>query len=82
MGIFVVCSNYFDTGCFGTYSTIKRARMAVEHYFNNTPEITSFEDIGDYIYQIITKNGETFNVEIAFDSLDYEFTTGELKEDE
>lgn len=82
MNIFVVCSNYFETGCFGTYSTLKRARTAIEHFFKNNPEIASFEDIGDYTYEIHTKNGETFGVEIAFDSLDYEFMTGELEEDE
>lgn len=82
MNIFVVISNFFDTGIFGTYSTIKRARMAVENYFDEEPSIVSFEDIGDYTYEIHTSLNETFCVEIASDFLDYEFVSGTLKEDE
>ena len=82
MNIFVIISNFFDTGLFGAYTTMKRARMAIEHYFNEEPNIVSFEDIGDYTYEIYTRNGATFYVEIASDFLDYEFARGELKEDE
>ena len=82
MNIYVVISNFFDTGLFGTYTTIKRARMGIEHYFREEPNIVSFEDIGDYTYMISTRNGETFAVEIVSDFLDYEFVNGEIKEDE
>ena len=82
MNIFVIISNFFDTGLFGAYTTMKRARMAIEHYFNEEPNIVSFEDIGDYTYEIHTQDGTTFCVEIASDFLDYEFARGELKEDE
>ena len=82
MNIYVVISNFFDTGLFGAYTTIKRARMGIEHYFHEEPNIVSFEDIGDYIYMISTRNGETFAVEIVSDILDYEFVNGEIKEDE
>ena len=82
MSVFVIISTFFDTGLFGVYTTIKRARMAIEHYFHEEPSIISFEDIGDYTYEIHTENGETFFVEIASDLLDYEFMNGEIKEDE
>lgn len=82
MNIFVIISNFFDTGLFGAYTTMKRARMAIEHYFNEEPNIVSFEDIGDYTYEIHTRDGATFCVEIVSDYLDYEFARGELKEGE
>ena len=82
MNVFVIISNFFDTGLFGAYTTIKRARMAIEHYFHEEPNVISFEDIGDYTYEIRTQDGDTFYVEIASDLLDYEFVSGELKEDE
>ena len=82
MSVFVIISTFFDTGLFGVYTTIKHARMAIEHYFREEPSIISFEDIGDYTYEIHTENGETFFVEIASDLLDYEFMNGEIKEDE
>lgn len=82
MNIYVVVSNFFDTGLFGSYTTLKRARMAIEHYFHEEPNVASFEDIGDYTYEIHTQDDATFYVEIASDYLDYEFVRGELKEDE
>lgn len=82
MNVFVIISDFFDTGLFGTYSTIKRARMALEHYFREEPNIKYFEDVGDYTYEIHTQDGEMFFVEIESDYVDYEFARGELKEDE
>lgn len=82
MNIFIVTTNYFDNGVFGTYSSVKRARMAIEHYFHEEPSIVSFKDSGDYTYEIYTRNGDMFYAEIVSDSLDYEFVRGELKEDE
>lgn len=82
MNIFVITSNFFDTGLFGSYTTLKHARIAIEHYFHEEPNIVSFEDIGDYTYEIHTQDGATLYVEIASDYLDYEFVRGELKEDE
>ena len=82
MNIFVITSEFFDTGLFGTYTSIKRARMAIEYYFREEPNIVSFEDIGDYTYEIHTRDGDTFYVEIVSDYLDYEFARGVLKEDE
>ena len=82
MSVFVIISTFFDTGLFGVYTTIKRARMAIEHYFREEPNIISFEDVGDYAYEIRTENGDTFFVEIVSGCLDYEFVNGEIKEDE
>ena len=82
MNIYVVVSNFFDTGLFGSYTTLKRARMAIEHYFHEEPNIMAFEDIGDYTYGIRTQDDTVFYVEIVSDYLDYEFTHGELKENE
>ena len=82
MNIYVVVSNFFDTGLFGSYTTLKRAHMAIEHYFHEEPNIVAFEDIGDYTYEIHTQDDTVFYVEIVSDYLDYEFTRGELKENE
>lgn len=80
MNVFVIISDFFDTGLFGAYTTMKRARMAIEHYFHEEPNIASFEDVGDYTYEIHTQNGVMHTVEIASDLLDYEFVSGELKD--
>ena len=82
MNIYVIISNFFDTGLFGSYTTLKRARMAIEHYFHEEPNIVAFEDIGDYTYMIRAQDGTMFYVEIVSDYLDYEFARGELKGDE
>lgn len=81
MAIYVVFSNYFNNGVFGTYSTVKRARIAFEQFLAEDENIVGFEDLGDYSYQFTTKNGETFGAEIDFDVLDAEFVEGICKED-
>lgn len=81
MAIYVISSNYFNSGVFGIYSSIKRARIALEHFIAEDENIVSVEDLGDYSYQFTTKIGKTFNVEINFDVLDYEFVEGICKED-
>ena len=82
MVIYVVCSNYFDSGMFGTYSTVKRARLALEDFLANDEDIVTFEDIGGYVYQFTTVRGETFSAEICFDTLDAEFVKGDIKEND
>ena len=82
MNIFVISSNFFDTGVFGVYSSIKRARMAIEHYCKEEPNIANFWDTDSYTYEIITKNDEIFYIEITSDLLDYEFVRGELDEND
>ena len=81
MAIYVVFSNYFHSGVFGTYSSVKRARIAFENFLAGDEDVVSFEDLGDYSYQFTTKNGETFGAEIDFDILDAEFVEGVCKED-
>ena len=82
MNIFVVASNYFDNSIFGTYSTVKRARIAFEHFLTTDEDIVSFEDLDDYFYQFTTKSGATFGAEIFWNYLDEEFEEGICKEDE
>ena len=81
MIIYIVTTDYFRGGVFGTYSTIKRARIAFENFLANDEDIVAFEDLGNYSYQFTTENGETFNAGIDFDVLDEEFVDGICKED-
>lgn len=81
MVIYIVFTTYFNSGVFGTYSSIKRARIAFEHFLANDENIVAFEDLGDYSYQFTTKNDETFGAKIYFEVLDFEFVEGVCKED-
>ena len=81
MNVFVVMSNYFGDGYFGVYSTIKRARLALEHYFAEDENIVAVEDCGDYDYMITTADGIQWRVDICWDYLDDEFEEGICKED-
>lgn len=81
MAIYIVLTKYFNSGVFGTYSSVKRARIAFENFLAEDEDIVSFEDLGDYSYQFTTKIGNTFNAEIDFDVLDAEFVEGVCKED-
>lgn len=82
MTIYTVLSNYFDDGLFGSYTSILRARKAIEYYLTEAGDIVSFEDIGNYVYQFTTHKGETFSATIREDTLDWEFVEGEIGEDE
>ena len=82
MGVYIVSTNYFPRGYFGTYSTVKRARLAFENFLATDEDIVSFEDCGDYSYQFTTKNGATFGANIYWDILDYEIEKEIVKEDE
>lgn len=82
MSIFVVISDYFTNYYFGVYSSIKRARIALEDFLANEEDVVAFEDLGDYRYQFTTADGETFGVEICFDVVDEEFQEEICKEDE
>ena len=81
MSIYIVFSNYFRTGTFGTYSSVKRARIAFEDFLATDEDIVFFKDIGNYSYQFTTASGETFGAEICWDLLDAEFEEGIVKED-
>ena len=76
MNIYVIVTPYMDTGFFGTYSTIKRARLAFEQFLANDENVISFEDVGDYCYHFTTRNGEEFGAEILWDIVDAEFEEG------
>lgn len=82
MNIFVITTNYFDDGLFGTYSTISRARKVIETFFKEEPDIVSYEDIGDYTYKFTATNGKEYTAEILYDCLDAEYEAGMVKEDE
>ena len=81
MNIFVVISNYFTNYYFGVYSSIKRARIALEDFLANEEDIVAFEDLGDYRYQFTTVCDETFGIEICSEVIDEEFEVGICKED-
>lgn len=82
MDIFVIITNYLDSGFFGTYSTVKRARIVLEKYFNIDDNIVAFMDNGDYSYRIFTQNGAEYYAEICYQRLDAEYESGMIKEDE
>ena len=82
MNIFVIATPFMDTGYFGAYSTLKRARLAFEKFLASDPNVVSFEDVDNYWYSITTINGEHFGAEILWDMVDAEFVKGIIKEDE
>lgn len=81
MSIFIVVTSYMDSGFFGSYSTVKRARIAFEDFLANDENIASFEGGDDYCYTFTTKAGEQFGAEILWDEVDAEFIEGLVKED-
>ena len=81
MKIFTIVTTFGD-GLFGSYSSLLRARKAVEYFLKEAVDIVSFEDTGIYSYQYTNDKGETHSLSILTDVLDWEFETGELKEDE
>lgn len=80
MTIFIAHTNYWDDGIFGVYSSIKRARIAIEDFLKHDYNIKSYEDIGNYCYTFTTLNDEQFGIEIKSDVLDLEFNNGILED--
>ena len=77
----VVCPYYYE-GLFGTYTSIKRAQIALEHNLADDENVISIEVIdGGYAYQFTTKSRETFRAEICPNTLDEEFEEGICQED-
>ena len=72
----------FGDGLFGSYSSLLRARKAIEHYFKEAIDVVSFKDVGNYAYQYTTDKGETFSITILTDTLDWEYDVGELDEND
>ena len=81
MTIYLVLSGYFNNGILGVYTSVKRARIALEYFLKHDNHIAAFTNLDDYSYHVITKNEEAFNVEIKSDVLDYEFVPVVYKED-
>ena len=82
MTIYTVISNYFDDSLFGSYTSILRARKAIEYYLKAADNIVSFEDISNYIYQFTTGKGEVYSIIILANTLDWEYDVGELDEND
>lgn len=80
MTIYTIISNYYGKGLFGSYTSILRARKALEFYLAESEDIVFIEDNNDYTYQFTTRAGETFSAEIISDTLDWEFVEGVIKE--
>lgn len=81
MKIFIVSTPYMNSGIFGAYSSIKRARIAFEDFLTNDKNIVNFKDLDNYCYQFTTKTGEQFGAEILWDLVDAEFEARIVKED-
>ena len=82
MGVYIITTNYFMNGVFGIYTTVKRARLALEQFLAEDENIVAFEDVGNYCYTFTTRNGAQFGAEIMWDEVDEEFKEGLIKEDE
>jgi len=82
VGVYIVITDYFMTGFFGIYTTVKRARLAFEQFLAEDENIVAFEDAGDYSYSFTTRSGEQFGAEIEWSEIDEEFNQELIKEDE
>lgn len=71
--LYIVTSNYFDSGIFGAYASARRARLAFEHFLKNNLCVVSHEDIGHYCYRFIANDNKTYIAEIIFCLVDKEF---------
>jgi hypothetical protein len=80
MTVWAIVTHYMDSGLFGTYSTIKRARLAFEQFLADDENITSFEQVDGYCYHFTTVSGEEFGAEILWDVIDAEFVEGIITE--
>lgn len=69
-------------GFFGVYTTVKRARIALEQFLADDDDVVAFEDVDNYSYTFITRNGAQFGAEIMWNEVDEEFKQGLIKEDE
>lgn len=82
MGVYIVTTNYFMNGFFGVYTTVKRARTALEQFLADDDNVVTFEDVGNYSYTFITRSGAQFGAEIMWSDIDEEFNEELVKEDE
>ena len=80
MVIYVVRTNYLNTGFFGVYSSMKRAQLAMEYFLQEDENIVAIESSDPYAFTFTTAAGEQFGVEIVYDELDFEFVEGMIEE--
>lgn len=71
--MFIVTTNNDFFKLIGCYSTIKRARKALEYFFQENEAIVSFQDIGSYTYMFTTAQNKVFYADIWFSEVDFEF---------
>lgn len=69
-------------GFFGIYTTVKRARIALEQFLADDDDVVAFEDVDNYSYTFTTRSGAQFNAEIIWSDIDEEFKERLIKEDE
>lgn len=82
MVIYTVTTSYFNGNLFGTYSTMKRARQAIEHFFEEDENIAWWVDNDDYSYQFQTNDESLYGIEILANPLDEEFIEGLITDEE
>lgn len=81
MTIYTIVSNYFENGLFGSYTSLKRARKALETLLEKANDIQYYTDSGDYCYLFKNYRGEEFGAEIVTDELDFEFNHGVITDE-
>lgn len=82
MGAYIVTTNYFMNGFFGIYTTVKRARIALERFLADDDNVIAVEDVDNYSYTFMTRDGAQFGAEIIWSDIDEEFEEELIKEDE
>lgn len=70
--VWVVFIDFLDgsDSFYGVYSTLLRARHALEKYLRADPCITHWADVGDYRYEFETDLGEQSSATIKWTLLD------------
>lgn len=76
MPIFVVITSYMYNHFFGAFSSMIRARNALEDFLASDENIVRVEDTGNYSYMFTDKDGENFYAEIFYAVIDEEFVEG------
>ena len=72
MTIYVVLTNYIhcDGEYFGAFSSIQKARKAIENFIREEEDIHHYTYSDNYEYHVFTANDEEYYFEISFDFLD------------
>ena len=80
MSVYVILCPYFLNNYFGVYTSLKRARLAVEKYLSDNDDIVSVVNNDNYLYSFTTVNGTEYNIEIIWDVIDDEFHDSTIEE--